>query len=131
MLSDYFKKTDGLGVLATADSDGNVNIAVYAKPHFIDENTIAFIMADRLSHANLATNPRAAYLFKENGPGYKGKRLYLVKTKEDTDTALIDNLRRKKPSSEVKNATGERFLVYFKIEKTIELTSAGDNRSGL
>jgi len=131
MLSEYFNKNDGLGILATADSDGNVNIALYAKPHFIDENTIAFIMADRLSHANLATNPRAAYLFKENGPGYKGKRLYLVKTKEDTDTALIDNLRRKKIPAEIKKKTGERFLVYFKIEKTIELTSAGDNRSGI
>ena len=45
-LSDYFDNTKGYGVLATADSTGKVNAAVYARPHFFDENTIAFIMRE-------------------------------------------------------------------------------------
>ena len=49
-LSDYFDNTKGCGVLATADSDGKVNAAVYARPHFFDENTIAFII-QRAAHA--------------------------------------------------------------------------------
>ena len=64
-LRSYFTEHTGFGVMATADSDGKVDAAVYARPHFVDENTVAFIMADRLTHANLQTNPHATYLFKE------------------------------------------------------------------
>ena len=51
-LSEYFEKTKGRGVIAAADSEGKVAIAVYAKPHFINERTVALIMADRLIHKN-------------------------------------------------------------------------------
>ncbi|MCK7504903.1 MAG: pyridoxamine 5'-phosphate oxidase family protein [Desulfobacterales bacterium] len=74
-LSEYFEKATGLGhPLATADSAGaKVNAAVYAKPHFIDEETVAFIMADGLTHHNVQQNPRAAYLFKEAGEKVRGQ----------------------------------------------------------
>jgi hypothetical protein len=52
-LSDYFQKTQGIGVLATADASGQVNQAIYGRPHFLDENddgTCSFIMSNRLSH---------------------------------------------------------------------------------
>ena len=35
-LKDYFKNAKGFGVLATADNDGKVNVAIYARPHFSD-----------------------------------------------------------------------------------------------
>ncbi len=35
-LQDYFENVQGLGILATADSDGMVDLAVYAKPHVTD-----------------------------------------------------------------------------------------------
>ena len=95
-LSEYFEKATGLGILATSDSAGAVNAAVYAKPHFIDEETIAFIMADKLTHHNVQQNPRAAYLFKEAGEKYVGKRLYLRKTKEVQDPEAVHEMRRKK-----------------------------------
>ncbi|MBW2559855.1 MAG: pyridoxamine 5'-phosphate oxidase family protein, partial [Deltaproteobacteria bacterium] len=60
-LGDYFEKTTGTGVLATADSSGKVNAAIYGRPHFINDQTIAFIMADRLTHANIQTNDSAVY----------------------------------------------------------------------
>ena len=56
-LRDYFESVKGHGVLATADKDGRVDVAVYARPHFIDDETIAFIMRDRLTHHNLQSNP--------------------------------------------------------------------------
>ena len=46
-LKDYFENAKGVGVLATADADGKVNVAVYARPHFLDsedDKTAAFIM---------------------------------------------------------------------------------------
>ncbi len=78
-LREYFENTRGRGVLATASADGKVDVAVYARPHAIDDETIAFIMADRLSHRNLESNPHAAYLFLESGEGYNGKRLFLTR----------------------------------------------------
>jgi len=113
--SDYFENTEGTGILATADSNGNVDVAIYAKPHAIDENTIAFIMNKRLSYQNITSNPKAAYLFLEDSPGYKGKRLYLTKIKEETDKELIDSIRRK--SEKHHEVDSNKHLVYFSVDK--------------
>ena len=43
----------------------------------------------------MTSNPKAAYLFLEDSPGYKGKRLYLTKIAEETDKDKIDSIRRK------------------------------------
>jgi len=121
-LSEYFEKKKGRGVIATSDTDGKVGIAVYARPHFIDEKTVAFIMADRLIHKNLESNPHAAYLFMESGEGYIGKRLYLTKVKEEKNIELIDQIRRREscPVDEGYKK-GTRFLIYFKIDKILPL----------
>ena len=115
-LKEYFENVKGLGVLSTADSSGRVNTAVYSRPHFMDDNTLAFIMRDRLTHANIQSNPHAAYLFREDGPGYKGKRLYLTRVREEKDTDLIANLSRRQYRSD-QNRRESRFLVFFKLEK--------------
>ncbi|MHC4664605.1 MAG: pyridoxamine 5'-phosphate oxidase family protein [Planctomycetota bacterium] len=116
-LSDYFENTQGLGVLATADSQGKVDVAIYARPHVIDKDTIAFIMAEHVTHQNIESNPHAAYLFIEKGQGYVGKRLYLTKLREETDPALIDSLRRRTPKA-CKEEGLKEYLVYFRIDKT-------------
>lgn len=85
-LQAYFDTAKGRGVLATADAAGRVNQAIFARPHIMDDGIVAFIMPDRLTHANLQANPQAAYLFLEDGPHYKGKRLYLTKIREEQDT---------------------------------------------
>jgi hypothetical protein len=78
-LKEYFENTKGFGVLTTTDGEGNVNSAVYARPHMMEDGSLAFIMRDRRSYKNLKSNPNAMYIFKADGPGYKGKRLYLTK----------------------------------------------------
>jgi hypothetical protein len=120
-LKDYFGQTTGRGILATADSAGKVDVAVYSRPHVIDEETIAFIMAERLTHENLQTNPHAAYLFMESGEKYVGKRLYLSKIKETQDKQEIDSFLRKK---EYRDAA--KYLVYFRIDKVLPLIGAGE-----
>ena len=115
-LRDYFENTEGLGVLATADAEGHVDLAIYGRPHMMDDGSVAFIMADRASHANLTTNPHAAYLFAERGPGYQGKRLYLTKTGEETDPERIEALRREgRKHRECDDS--HRFLVHFRVDK--------------
>ncbi|MDD5475020.1 MAG: pyridoxamine 5'-phosphate oxidase family protein [Syntrophales bacterium] len=120
MLKNYFETTDGTGILATADSSGKVNGAVYGKPHFIDDETIAFIMADRLTHHNLQSNFSACYIFREEGEGYRGKRLYLTKTKEEDDPEIIDKTRRGKPHGSPEKES-PKYLVYFQIDKVLPL----------
>jgi len=115
-LYDYLENTSGTGVLATANSNGNVDIAIYARPHVIDENTVALIMNERLSYKNLTSNPKAAYLFLEKGPGYKGKRLYLTKTREETDVELIESMRRRK-TDKYQESDLKKYLVYFSVDK--------------
>jgi len=111
-LKDYFEKTAGTGVLSTADENGNVNAAIYSRPHFIESDKLAFIMRDRLSHKNLASNPHAVYLFKEDKPGYKGKRLYMTMVKEEKNADQIVSLQRRKYEKEVNE---DRFLVFFEL----------------
>jgi hypothetical protein len=123
-LPDYFETAQGTGILATANSEGQVDVAIYSRPHVIDENTVAFIMRARLSHENLQSNPHAAYMFIEKAPGYKGKRLYLTKLREETDTALIDSLR-KKDGKHKAESDEKSFLAYFHIDKIRPLV--GDN----
>jgi hypothetical protein len=118
-LGDYFEKTKGLGVLATADAAGKVDVAIFGRPHVIDDETVAFIMADHQSHRNVASNPSAAYLFIEEGNGYVGKRLCLSKVKEETDASKIQALRRRKVPPVSDPTEGEaRYLVFFRVDKT-------------
>jgi hypothetical protein len=114
-----------MGVLSTADADGRVDAAVYSRPHIMDDGTVAVIMRDRLSHANLQSNPRAAFLFIEDGPGYKGKRLFLTKLREETETELLYQLKRKERSPQEDAERGEKFLVFFRIDKELPLIGAG------
>ena len=117
-LHDYFDNTQGRGVLATSDSKGVVDVAIYARPHFVDHETCVFLMADRLTHKNVQDNPHAAYLFMEQSESYVGKRLYLTKTKESQDQDVINEMRRKRRSSpaDEKCEDEKTFLVYFHVD---------------
>lgn len=123
--TDYFETVKGHGVLATADAEGKVDVALYARPHVLNEETLAFIMHDRLTHANLQSNPHAAYLFwEDSAKGYKGVRLHLKKISEEQNTERLYELRRKDykdPSKE----SDPLFLVLFSVEKVLPLVGAG------
>ena len=124
-LSEYFTNATGVGVLATADANGKVNVAIYARPHFLDEEddgACTFIMSDRVSHDNVKANPHAAYLFVEEGGEYVGKRLTLTMVREETDVEKIQAIRRRAvpPISE----EGMKHLVHFRIDAVRPLIGA-------
>ena len=122
-LKQYFEDTKGVGVLATADSEGKVDAAIYARPHFMEDGTLAFIMRDRLTHHNLQSNSHATFLFMEDGPGYKGKRLFMTKVREEEETELLHSLRRRHYPDDKAEA---KFLVFFKLDKELPLVGAGN-----
>ena len=121
-IKEYFDTKKGLGILSTADSEGRVDAAVYSRPHFMTDGTMALVMRDRLSHTNLQSNPHAMYLFKEDSPGYKGKRLFITKVKEEKNTELLESLRRRKTAYK---DDADRFLVFFKVDKEVPLVGGG------
>jgi len=120
-LREYFESTKGTGVLATSDKEGIVDAAIFARPHILEDGTAGMIMRERLTHVNLKSNPHAAYLFLEEGPGYKGKRLFLTKIREEENSELLKSLKRRASSSNDDTKKGSEFLVIFKIDKELPL----------
>jgi len=62
-------------------------------------------------------------MFIEKGPGYKGKRLFLSKVREEQGTELLQFLQRRQYIDE---KGGAKFLVFFKIDKELPLVGSGD-----
>ena len=115
-LKTYFENTRGTGIISTADSNGRVNSAVYARPHVFEDGTIAHIMRDRLTHANLMSNPYASYLFIEEGAGYKGKRLYMTMIREEKNADIIAEICKRCFVKELE-IKDPRYLMVFRVEK--------------
>jgi hypothetical protein len=115
-LKKYFRKVEGSGYLATSGADGQVNIAVYSRPHVIEDGTLAFGMTEHHTHANVNENPKACYAFKEEG--YRGYRIYLEKVREETGGHLLDEIRTRVDDI-VSLGTGEqiKYVVYFQVLK--------------
>lgn len=119
----YFDETRGTGFLATADAEGRVNVAIYSRPHVRDDGTLAFGMADRLTHANLQENPHAAYAFQAKG--FQGVRLYLEKVREDDRGPLLEEIRARAETIVGPEAgVAVTHLVHFRLIKA--LTLVGD-----
>ncbi|MBN2808804.1 MAG: pyridoxamine 5'-phosphate oxidase family protein [Deltaproteobacteria bacterium] len=125
-LKSYFNTTQGTGILATADGKGQVNAAIYSRPHVNDDGTLSFIMANKLSHSNLQENPLAHFLFQEKGAGYQGCRLYLKKVSEEQNAALIEEICKRCKLHGAEGNPKELFIVHFTIEKQLPLVGAGE-----
>jgi hypothetical protein len=123
---EYFETARGRGVLSTADSEGRVDSAVYARPHYTEEGLLAFVMTNRLTHANLQSNPHAAYLFIEEGRPLGGKRFFLTKVREESDPEVIASLKRRRYPPEEEERMKPLAAVFFRIEKELPLIGAGD-----
>jgi len=126
ILKNYFTEHTGTGVLATADEAGNVNTAIYAKPHVFDDSTIGFIMRDRLSRKNVLENGYASYLFHQSGPSFQGVRLKLRFLGESTDQDLLSSLSRRSKNAGDSTSNEQRFLVKFMVEKGLSLIGGED-----
>ena len=124
-LHEYFENTKGFCVLATADDSGKVDAAVYARPHVLEDGTLVSIMRDRLTHENLKSNPHAVFLFMAEGPGYKGKRIFVSKIREENNSPLADEICRRCYPKEFAIEEDPRYIVYFKVDKIIPLVGNG------
>jgi hypothetical protein len=123
-LKQYFEETRGVGILSTANEHGEVDSAIYATPHVLDDKTVAFIMRDRLSHHNVTKNPKACYLFLESTTGYVGKRLYLTMTGEEKNSEKLQKMRRR--HTHYNPAEENLYLVTFRVDDVLPLLCKED-----
>jgi len=84
----------GKGVIATASGAGVVNTAIYARPHIIDDETLAWGMTDGRSYGNLKENPHASYLYLAPVSGFSGWRLTLELKKIEDGGELLETIRK-------------------------------------
>ena len=119
-LEEYFEDAKGRGILATSDSDGNTNAALYSRPYIIDEDTVAFSMLERRSYSYIQSNPRAAFLWVENSPGHNGVRLYLEVTGEELDPEKVKQIKSTRKSHRAPRDV-PKHLIYFKVTQTRSL----------
>lgn len=117
-LSNYMDNSRGVGILSTSGINGEVNAAVYARPHVLGEDTVGFIMRDRLSRANLRQNSHAHFLFVEEGGKSRGIRLHLDMVGETDDSEQINEITRKE---QLDNNHEKRYFVTFKVQKVLPL----------
>jgi hypothetical protein len=83
----------GRGVIATADAKGVINTAIYATPHIVDEETLAWGMTEGRTYANLRSNPHAAYLYMAPSRGFSGWRLNLELKELRDEGELLEKIR--------------------------------------
>ncbi len=129
-LANYFENVKGIGILGTANPEGKVDLAIYARPQVINEETVAFLMEDHLSHRNVAANPHAAYLFLEDTEGCNGLRMHLTRAAEETDPKRIEAIRRRSRVAE-DFAAPNGFLVQFKVDEVRPLAKERSEASTL
>lgn len=120
-LKEYFTTQTGSGILSTADRQGRVSSAIYARPRVLPDGTIALLMRERRAYRNICENPHAAYLFIEREGAYRGVRLTLCRIGELNDAELIRQLTRRTLTEEEDLAKGPKHLVQFRIEKILDL----------
>jgi hypothetical protein len=114
-LSELFSE-GGRGVIATSNLQGEVNVAIYAVPHVIDDETLAWGMTEGRTYKNGAQNPRAAYLYMNPGAGFSGVRLGLKLKRIESSGKMLDAVRIR-TSQIVSPAAGAavKYVAYFTV----------------
>ena len=96
-LMEMFNKYPRIGALATANREGDVNVAVFGSPRMIDENTVIMGIGENRSFRNLQRNPKAVFIVMEPGektPDWKGARVYLEAVDMDREGQFYDQIKQ-------------------------------------
>ena len=96
-LITLFNKYPRIGTLSTANTEGEVNVAVFGSPRMIDENTVVMGIGQNRSFRNLERNPRAVFIVMEPGEtvmDWKGARVYLEATDMETEGDFYDEIKQ-------------------------------------
>jgi len=93
---ELFNKRPRIGSLSTANSKGEVDVAVFGSPQMIDENTVVMGIGKNRSFQNLKENPKAVFIVMEPGKtvmDWKGARVYLEAADIVTEGGLLNQVK--------------------------------------
>jgi hypothetical protein len=96
-LMELFNKYPRIGALATANKEGDVNVAVFGSPRMVDENTVIMGIGNNRSYRNLQRNPKAVFIVMEPGEtvmDWKGARVYLEAVNMVTEGEFYDQTKQ-------------------------------------
>jgi len=128
-LMELFNKRPRIGTLSTADSKGEVNVAVFGSPHMIDENSVVMGIGKNRTFRNLKENPKAIFMIVEPGEtimDWKGARVNLeainIESGGDFYEQIKGNITKQggKQAGDMINAA-----IRFKITEVRGLTAMG------
>jgi len=111
-------KPGGRGVIATASKNGAVNTAVYAVPHVVDAETVAWGMTDGRTWDNVRQNPNAAYIYFAPGEGFRGARLTLSLVRTEDSGEMLAKIRERTGMVSPGNPEAVKHVAYFKVAET-------------
>src|SRR4051794_18947795 len=115
-MQDIRFESGGRGVLATAGADGTVNAAVYARPHVVSEELLAWGMTEGRTLKNVRENPSAAFIWFDAGGAVQGLRLSLELERVEDSGELLRKIRDN-AEEEVGAGIGKKakYIGYFRI----------------
>ncbi|MEW5912958.1 MAG: pyridoxamine 5'-phosphate oxidase family protein [Thermodesulfobacteriota bacterium] len=109
-----------VGVLATADAQGQPNAAYFGSPRLSLEGELVMGLGANRSLANLEANPQAVFFVVQEAPvgfGTPGWRLYLKAKEIDRQGALLEQVR-----AAISAAAGEQAGRMIKAGVRFEVT---------
>lgn len=111
-----------VGVLSTADREGNPNVAVFGSPHMPDDLTLVMGLGDTRTAQNLLATGRAAFLSVLPGETpleTRGTRLYLRVRAMEKEGPNLDAIKAKIREKAGDRAAGRiQYAVFFDVEGT-------------
>jgi hypothetical protein len=111
-------KPGGRGVIATASKAGVINMAVYAVPHVVDDETVAWGMTDGRTWNNVQENPNASYAYFAPGEGFRGARLTLSLTRTEDSGEMLASIRERTGMVSPGDPEAVKHVAYFKVAET-------------
>jgi len=123
-LMEFFNKQPRIGTLSTADTQGNVNVAVFGSPRMTDENTVIMGAGDNRSLSYLKQNPKAVFIFMEPGLTpfeWKGARVYLRVAAIEESGPFFENM-----VEGIRKAVGDQAAGMIKAAVRFEITAIRD-----
>lgn len=128
-LMELFNKYPRIGALATANKEGDVNVAVFGSPRMVDENTVIMGIGNNRSYRNLQRNPKAVFIVMEPGEtvmDWKGARVYLEAVNLVTEGEFYDQTKQNiAKAAGVQAASMIQAGIRFKITEVRPIVDVG------
>ena len=111
-------KPGGRGVIGTASKSGVINMAVYAVPQVVDNETVAWGMTDGRTWNNVRENPNASYTYFAPGEEFRGARLTLTLSRTEDSGEKLAKIRERTAAASPGNPQAIKHVAYFKVVET-------------